>query len=231
MEELKSIVLDGGCLSIGALVTHADLASDRLIRDHAAALAEAASVIGSPQIRNRGTVGGNLVNASPAGDTVGPLVALDADLILMSTTGPRTVPAARFADGPGATVLREDELLATIRLKADPDRLSGYARLGARRALACAKVSVALAARRKSDGPLTDVRVALGAVAPTVVRSGKAETELEGKQLEEPVIARAVEAVKRDVSPIDDIRSTAEYRKEMCGVLLDRLLSATRGGE
>jgi CO/xanthine dehydrogenase FAD-binding subunit len=223
---LRGIRESDGFLLVGALATHADLDASRKVRSLATALAEAAAVMGSPAIRNRGTVGGNLLNASPAGDTVPPLVALEAEVELASACGTRVVPVAALATGPGKSARRPDELLTVVRIPVRPGRRSAFARLGTRKALAIAKVSVAVAARATEDGRLADVRVALGAVGPTVFRATGAESALEGRVPDAATLEAAAEAVKADARPITDLRSTDEYRREMCGVLLRRALAS-----
>lgn len=228
LDELTDIRVEDGYVVVGALVSHARLARDELIRRHGTALAEAAELVGSPQIRNRGTLGGNLMNASPAADTVPPLFVLDGEIRLVGPAGGRWIPVDGFARSPGVTVAREDEILSAVRFVAEGgDFLSRYDRLGTRKALAIAKLSVAIAGRRAgSGGVLERVRVALGAVAPTVIRARKAESLLEGARLSPGLIEEAASAVMDEARPISDIRSNADYRREMCGVLARRLLRA-----
>lgn len=228
--ELSGIRVGDGVLRVGALVTHSELASDPLVRRHALALAEAAAAVGSPAIRNRGTIGGNLANASPAGDTIPPLVALDASVVLAGPGGRRTVRAEGLATGPGRTVLAPGELIVAVLVPIETQgRASAFRRLGTRAALAIAKVSVAVAAAVGPGGVLSRVRVALGAVAPTVVRSPAAEAVLEGRVPDGAVLDAAAAAACKDARPISDIRSNETYRREMCGVLLRRAVSALRG--
>lgn len=231
VREMSDIGVVEGHVVVGALVTHARLAGDDVVRRHGMALAEAADLVGSPQIRNRGTLGGNVMNASPAADAVPPLFVLAAEIRLVGPAGERWVPVDEFATGPGITVKREDEILAAVRFEAEGGTFrSRFARMGTRKALAIAKVSVAIGARRAGPGgDLDRVRVALGAVAPTVIRARKAETLLEGARLSEATIEAAAAAVMDEARPISDIRSTAEYRREMCGVLTRRLLNAAEG--
>jgi len=230
IEEMKSINVQGERLEIGALVTHDDLAESNAVQEHATALAQAAEMVGSPQIRNRGTVGGNVVNASPAADTVPPLFVLDAELGLVGPGGERWVPVAEFAKAPGETVLCPDELLARIRFGLRDGFMTRYARLGTRKALSVSKVGVAIGARIDSDGLLDKVRVALGSVAPTVIRAEKTESVLEGRRMTDEVLLEAAATVRKEARPITDIRSTDEYRREMCGVLQGRMLAGLLGG-
>jgi CO/xanthine dehydrogenase FAD-binding subunit len=227
LEALRGIRVEGGALRIGALATHAEVAAHEAVRKHAAALAEAAAVVGSPAIRNRGTIGGNLANASPAADAVPPLVALGAVVEIAGPDGYREVAVECLAAGPGRTLLGPGELIAAVRLSLPgPGRTSAFRRLGTRQALAIAKVSVAVAATVGPDRTLAGVRVALGAVAPTVIRAAAAEAALEGRAPAPDVLAGAEAAVRTDARPITDIRSNEAWRREMCAVLLRRAVSA-----
>lgn len=229
--DLHGIKDEGDTLRVGALTTHQALVESHAIRTHAPLLAEACADVGSPQIRNRGTIGGNICTGSPAGDGLPPLAVLGARFHLSHATGERTVPFAEFFTGPQRTVLREGEVLTAVTFeKMAAAERHAWRKLGTRKAQTIAKIS--LAARcRVVDGTLRDVRIALGSVAPTVVRAARAEAYLEGRRLE-PGTAREAEAVIRtDIRPIDDIRSTARYRLHAAGVLLRRFveeLAATR---
>lgn len=217
------IGLHDNFLLIGAGATHARLAADPLVRTHAPALAVAAELIGSPAIRNRGTIGGNLANASPAADTLPPLYVLDAEVALSGPTGTRWVPVHEFATGPGKTVRTKTEIVSAVRFPArGPEVRSAFERLGTRKALAIARVSVAVSARVEADGILRRVRVALGAVGPTVIRARETEAILEGSVWVEDVARSACEAVMQEARPITDLRAGEDYRREMCGVLLRR---------
>lgn len=224
LEEMRYIEFEKGFIRIGGLTTHSDIESSVLLQTFARALVEGASVVGSPQIRNRGTIGGNLVNASPAGDTIPPLYVLDAEILVASIQGSRWIKIIDFFLGPGKTVILPNEILLEIRFKAREERFySGFERLGSRKALAISKVSVAFSAVISNDGFLSDVRVSLGAVAPTVIRSHSAEVFLEGRSPSKELFTEASEKVMADAKPITDIRSNEEYRKAMCGVLFRRL--------
>jgi carbon-monoxide dehydrogenase small subunit/xanthine dehydrogenase small subunit len=217
--ELRGIEERGGQLWIGAATTHTELLRSPLVARFAPALPQACAVIGGPQIRNRGTIGGNLANASPAADTVPALYAADAVVELVSVSDRRELPVAQFFTGPRRTVLAPDELVLGVRIPRREGVRAAFLRLGQRRAQAISKVSAAVAMTFR-DGRPDWVRVALGAVAPTVVRASQAEAALliggpDG-------LRRAREAVRAEVSPIDDLRSSREYRREMAGVLLER---------
>lgn len=225
------IRVEDGHVVIGAGATHAALADDERVRTHAPALARAAGMIGSPAIRNRGTLGGNLANASPAADTVPPLFVVGADVALQGPDGIRWVPIEDFAIGPGRTVRAATELVTAVRFPARGRSVrSAFERLGTRKALAIARVSVAVGARVEADGTLREVRVALGSVAPTVIRARETEGVLEGAIWGGEVARAACEAVTREARPITDLRAGAEYRREMCGVLLRRAVAEIVGG-
>jgi carbon-monoxide dehydrogenase small subunit/xanthine dehydrogenase small subunit len=217
--ELRGIEERGEELWIGAATTHTELTRSALVARYAPALPGASAVIGGPQIRNRGTLGGNLANASPAADTVPALFAADAVVELVSVSERRDIPIAQFFTGPRRTVLGPDELILGVRVPRRPGVRGAFLRLGQRRAQAISKVSVAVAMTFREGRPEW-VRVALGAVAPTVVRAPQAEAALLGGGHQG--LRRAREAVRDEVNPIDDLRSTRDYRREMAGVLLER---------
>ena len=224
LPELQGISEEGDALSIGPLTTHAELAGSPLLRENAPMLAEAATAVGSVQIRNRGTIGGNIGNCSPAADTVGPLIALNARLVLYSATSERTIPLETYATGPSRNVRAPGELITRVLI----DRLSdhesgGFAKMGQRQALACAKLSVTVRVGIER-GRFTMARVVLAAVGPTIFRAKKAEDGLLGQPATPESIARVVPLVREAATPISDIRSEDWYREEMTGVLFTRLM-------
>lgn len=227
--EARAVRLVGGRLAIGALVDFETLSRSALLGQVLPALRRAAGLMGSAQIRCRATLGGNLCNASPAGDAIPPLLVADAAVRLLSGRGERTLPLASFLLGPGATALAPGELLVGIEVPVVPDLRSAFERVGARAHHVITKASAALACRVQ-DGRLLDVRLALGAVAPTVVRAPAAEAALEGRAPDPQAIARAGEAAAAAARPIDDVRSTAAYRREACralvGMLVEELVRA-----
>jgi len=223
--ELEGIEERGDELWIGAAVTHSELVESPLVARLVPALAQACSVIGGPQIRNRGTLGGNLANASPAADTVPPLFAADAVVELGSLRRTRRLPITEVFTGPGVSVLEPDELILGVVVPIRPDVRGAFIRLGQRQAQAISKVSVAVALGGESRQP-DWVRVAFGAVAPTVIRARGAE-ELLVKGGPESIEA-AAEAARHEVRPIDDLRSTGEYRREMAAVILRRAVERVR---
>jgi carbon-monoxide dehydrogenase small subunit/xanthine dehydrogenase small subunit len=217
--ELLGIDERGDHLWIGAGVTHTEMAESPLVAQWVPALPAACAVIGGPQIRNRGTLGGNLANASPAADTVPPLYAADAVVEIASIYARREMPITEFFLGPRQTALEKDELILGVRIPMRPGVRGAFLRLGQRQAQAISKVSVAVALTFK-DGRPDWVRVALGAVAPTVMRAPRAEAALRDGGW--GGLQKAKAAVREEVQPIDDLRSTREYRREMAAVLLER---------
>jgi len=221
---LDGISLIDGRVHLGPLVTHSQVVASRLLFDVAYPLARACLEVGSPQIRNRGTVAGNVITASPANDTVAPLRALDAQVTLRSVRGSRTLALADFLLGVRRTALAPDELLVDLDFPAlRPDERGTFAKLGLRRSLAIAVVNAAAVVA--FDGPFArQVRLAFGSVAPTVVRAAEAERFLAGKQLTEDAIHEAAELAAGAVRPISDVRSPAGYRSDMVRVLAERAL-------
>jgi carbon-monoxide dehydrogenase small subunit/xanthine dehydrogenase small subunit len=217
--ELSGIEERGEELWIGAAATHTQMMESPLVARWAPALPAACAVIGGPQIRNRGTLGGNLANASPAADTVPPLYAADAVIELVSVSSRRDVPIADFFTGYRQTLLARDELIVGVRIPRRPGVRAAFLRLGQRQAQAISKVSVA-AAMTFHEGRPEWVRVACGAVAPTVIRATETENALLGGGWD--ALQRAKAAIRDEVRPIDDLRSTAVYRREMAAVLLER---------
>lgn len=225
--DLQGISLSraGGTLRLGALASYAAAMKDTVIGESFRAIWEGAREVGSPQIRSKGTFAGNCANASPAGDGIPPLYVHDARLVLARVGGAtREVPVSEFFLGPRRTVLGGDEIIQDILLPLAPRRRSAFEKLGTREAMAIAKASVAVAAR-VDDGRLSDVRVALGAVAPTVVRARETEKLLEGQLASPGLFEDAARAVVAECAPIDDFRSNARYRRAMVGVMLKRALA------
>jgi len=214
-----------GVLRLGALVTHAEAVESPLVRAHAPLLAEACATIGSPQIRNLGTLGGNCITASRAGDSLPALLALDAEMVLLSLEGERRVPMTEFFTGPRTTARRRDELLGYILVPvAASDERSCYLKLTQRKALAISLVSVAFRLRMDPGAPrrCLEAAVAFGSLAPMVIRARAVEAALAGRELDEATITRAAEAALGEVSPRDDVRASAEYRRAMVQALVRR---------
>jgi carbon-monoxide dehydrogenase small subunit/xanthine dehydrogenase small subunit len=217
--ELKGIEEREGDLWIGAAATHTEVMESFLVARWLPALHQACAVVGGPQIRNRGTIGGNLANASPAADAVPPLMAAGATVDLVSANGRRSVALDDFFTGYRTTVLEPDELILAVRVPRRPGLRSVFLRLGQRQAQAISKVSLAVGMTFREGKP-DYVRVALGSVAPTVIRAPETEKALLAGGYDG--LMRAKQAVRDEVRPIDDIRSTRDYRREMAAVLLER---------
>jgi xanthine dehydrogenase FAD-binding subunit len=226
LKSLHKITSGKKDLTIGPLTTFSEIEQSAVLNKYASPLVEAASLAGSVQIRNRATIGGNVANGSPAGDTIAPLYALGATLELTSSKAKRTVAIEDFFKGPGLTILKPTELITAIKIPRSNNR-GFFLRLAARKALAISKISVAASLIIKR-GVIVDVRIALGAVAPTVIRASKTEKYLLGKKLSPDIIEQAALIARDEARPIDDIRSVAIYRKEMVAVLLKRGLNSIR---
>lgn len=230
LDALRGVALEGGALVIGALTTYAELRRHPLVAAHLPALAEAAATIGAAQIQNRGTIGGNAVNASPAGDTLPLLLATDAELVLGSVRGERAIPAAEFWPAYRRTPRADDELLLRIRIPVDARRQVRFRKVGTRLAQAISKVVMALAWRTEEDGGAwRDVRLALGSVAATPIRARAAEAALTGTMPSRDSAQAAAAALAAEIHPIDDVRSTAAYRRLVAERVLLRLLRDAGG--
>jgi CO/xanthine dehydrogenase FAD-binding subunit len=228
LDELRGIGYDGYEVSIGALTTHAELRHSPVIRARLPALAEAAATIGAAQIQNRGTIGGNICNASPAGDALPVLLAVDAVFDLGSMSGERAVGALDFWTGYRQTALRKDELLLRVRFPVERYRRTRFRKVGTRRAQAISKVVMALS-YEEDGGVWRDVRLALGSVAPTTVRAPGTEAVLEGAAPRETVADHAAATLAEEIAPIDDVRSTSAYRRSVSARVLHRLLREEGG--
>ena len=220
-------VVDGSIV-LGALTPHDWLAGSDEVRAGWTALADAASIVGSPATRGTGTLGGNLMNASPAAETTAPLVVFDAVVTLRAAGGgTRTVPVAELATGPGRTMAREGELLTGVTVPAPAEGSgSAYIRLEYRRAMEIAVVGAA-ALVTVADGVVRDARIALTAVAPTIVRAPDAEATLRGASPTREAFAAAGRAAADAAHPIDDVRASADYRRAMLAVVVARVLAAS----
>lgn len=220
---LNYIKKEDGKIKIGATTTLAELLKNKVISENASVLKDAVKVMGSMAIRNAATIGGNLVNASPAADSAIPLMILDAELVLKSNEDERTVKVEEFFTGPGETVLKSNEILVEIIIPVCSGK-SVFKKLGKRKSETLSIVNTG-ARVVLEEGYCKEARIAIGSVAPTPLRCRNAEKILENKKITEEVIQSAVDAVIEDISPIDDQRATAWYRKQVAGVLMKRTLN------
>ncbi|TFG67689.1 MAG: carbon monoxide dehydrogenase [Thermomicrobiales bacterium] len=236
LDELRGITVDSGALSLGALTTYTEIRRSAVCREHLPVLVEAAATIGAAQIQNRGTLGGNVANASPAGDTLPVLLAADATFVLGSIRGERTVASSEFWPAYRRTALAPDELLLRIRIPLLAGREMRFRKVGTRRAQSISKVVMALGWRdgepaepRSVAAPWTEVRLALGSVAATPIRARATEAALEGRPPTPETADQAAEALAAELHPIDDVRSTAEYRRIVAARVLHRLIREAGG--
>lgn len=227
LSELRGIRQVNNHVEIGAGVKIAQLLTDPLIAEHARPLRQAAAVLGNPLVRNRATVAGNLVNASPAADTAPPLLALGAEVELASVRGRRCIRLEDFITGVNRTLREPDELMTAIRFPIPPDHsAAAFDKLGLRKAAACSVVSAAVLVEWEESGACRQARIALGAVAPRPLRALAAEDALQGQWLTPEIIASAAQLAAEAASPIDDIRATAAYRRRATQVMVRRLLAS-----
>lgn len=219
-----------GVVHLGPLVTHGQVATSQLLQAVAFPLVRASWEVGAPQIRNRGTVAGNLITASPANDTISPLMALDASVVLQSHSGKRAVRLVDFYIGVRKTVMRPDEILTEIFFQGMPKDARGtFIKLALRRAQAISVVDIA--AILHFEGPrISKASITLGAVTPTIIHAAQAEQALVGKELTAESIRDAGRLAAQASSPIDDVRASAAYRKRMVAVLVERGLRTLRDG-
>ncbi len=226
--ELKGVTREGDLLRLGSLTTITELLRDPLVAEHLPVLREACDHFASDQIRNAATLGGNISNASPAGDTLVPLMALDAEVELASRPDEaiyrRRMPLSEFFVGPGKTRRAPAELVSAVLVPCPPSgHVARFYKFGTRPALDISAISIALAGVRE-NGHIAQVRIALGAVAPTPLRALAAEEALEGRPLNAQTIALAAATARAEIQPIDDLRASAWYRQELVHNMLTRML-------
>ena len=229
VSELTGIVLAKNEVRIGALTTISELMANPLIAKFFPMLVEAGDHFASEQIRNIATLGGNVCNASPAGDTLVPLLALDASVELAAkpngSVETRATPLASFLAGPGKTHREPGELLVAVRIPLPPaDHVQRFYKFGTRPALDISAIAIGLAAV-KAKGVLSHVRLAYGAVAPVPMRGSHAEAVLEGKKLDPALIEQAAQAARDEIKPISDVRASDWYRRELVHNIVKRMLA------
>jgi xanthine dehydrogenase FAD-binding subunit len=226
LPELRGLCEGGGCILIGASVTHAELRRSPLVQRGLPALAAAAATVGGTQIQALGTIAGNVANASPAGDLAPALLIAEGDVVVASVRGERRVPVRKFWIGYRRIDLQPDELIVRFELPAIPaGAREAFHKLGPRAAQAISKVMAAHRTRLE-DGRIADIRIALGSVGPTAVRLDAVESWLRGRALDASTLEEAEARVAAAIEPIDDIRSTADYRRWVSGRLVRGFLGA-----
>jgi carbon-monoxide dehydrogenase medium subunit len=225
IQELNFIRETSETIEIGPLITHTDLTQNQIIQTYLPALAKAVSYIGSPQIRNRGTVVGNMVHASPAADSLPILYARNATIQIQTKEETHLVPIEEFIIGPGEVAITPQGIVTGIVVPKLPNYIGDYLTLRQRQALSCNVVSVGVEMLIKKSF-IQDIRIALGAVSPTVVRGRKTEALLTNKMVNVDLINKASQMIQTECIPIDDVRSNKEYRQAMTGVLLTRFLQS-----
>lgn len=229
VDELRGITDEGDALRIGALTTYTELIRSELIRRHAPALAGASRTIGAIQIQNRGTIGGNIVNASPAGDSLPVLAAYGAEVDIGSARGTRRVFFNELYTGYRRTVLEADELLLAVRIpKLKQGERDFFWKVGTRRAQAISKTVLAAKAQIRGDR-IEAISIAVGSVAPTVIRAPQTERVLAGSTLTPALVEQARQTIAQEITPISDLRSTEHYRRTVTGNVLVKFLRQLAG--
>jgi len=226
LPELRGIEVAPEHVTLGALTTYTEIQANEILQREFPMLCQAASETGGIAIQNRGTLGGNIANASPAGDSPPALLVYDAELELVSARGSRSVPYDGFHTGYKQMLMRADELIKSIRLpRYREPRRHYYRKVGTRKAQAISKICFAGVAQMDGD-KIEDVRIALGSVAPTVIRCSRTEDVLRDRKIDAAIVSAARAEMTREISPIDDLRSTANYRLRVAlNVLEDFLMT------
>jgi len=224
LKELKEVTVTSDHVMLGALTTYGELQEIDVLKKEFPLLCHAAKETGAIAIQNRGTLGGNIANASPAADSPPALLVYEAEVELVSTAGARWVRYLDFHLGYKRTVMGADELISRIRIpRGNAGAFQYYRKVGTRKAQAISKICFAGMGSLK-NGVIQDVRIALGSVAPTAIRCSKTEAYLKGKKLDSHILSQARTQIENEVAPIDDIRSTAEFRSTVTGNLLEEFL-------
>jgi carbon-monoxide dehydrogenase medium subunit len=222
IEELNYIKESEGEVYIGAGTTISDLINSKIIREECSVLHQAAEDFADPIVRNSATIGGNLADASPAADVAPPLLVLNAVLEIESINGKREVPLKDFFTGPRKTVLREDEMISSIKIKNSFLNKNGcFIKLGLRQAMAISVATMAMILEVEKN-KVKNVRIAMGSIAPIPLRLSKTEEFLMNKEVNDDLIEKAIAKVREEVNPIGDVRASAEYRRYVSGILFKR---------
>jgi CO/xanthine dehydrogenase FAD-binding subunit len=222
---MLGITKTNGDTCLGARLTHSQVLASPLLKREYPALVNACQQVGGPPVRNRGTLAGNLANASPAADSALPLLVYDAQIVASRLAGERVIPLNKFYLGPAKTRLAVDEFMREVRIPKMPPRTGAiFLKLGNRQAMAIAVASVAIRFSLDENDRITQVRIALGSVAPTPVRAYQAEAILQSNPLDEKTIILAAQAAQQAASPISDLRASTGYRMKMVAVLTKRAL-------
>jgi carbon-monoxide dehydrogenase medium subunit len=230
IEALRKINQNGeGEVFVGAMVKHAEVAGDPLLNRYFPALAEASGLVGSPSTRNMGTIGGNICNASPSADTAPPLLAYDAKVVIRSFSGETQAAIEDFFTGPSTTRLKKGQIVKGFILKPRSGLIAAYEKLGIRKAMEIAIVNACVSILIDQSRFCSEIRIALGAVAPMPIRAKGAERVLKGRKITHDLIRKAAEAAMDEATPISDIRASAGYRMKMIGVLLRKMISDLTG--
>ena len=225
IESLKFVQEVNGWIEIGSSTTHTMVDQAQLLQNSAPALVSASHSIGCPQTRARGTIGGNLSNASPAADTAPPLLVLNAEVVIQTATGQNAVPMTEFFIGPGKSILSASDILTSVRFKHPLGRMgSSFLKLGKRKGMAISVASVAAYVHLDNDGCLDEIRLAYGSLAPTPVRGYTVEKNLIGNHPTLDNMQKAAWKCEQDVAPISDLRASASYRLQAARILTIRAL-------
>jgi len=214
---------------VGAMVAHTEVAQSPLLKRYFTALAKASGMVGSPSIRNMATIGGNICNASPSADTAPPLLAYNAKAIIWGPTGEKRVSIEDFFIGPSTNILKAGEILKGFLLRPEKGLIAGYSKLGTRKAMEIAIANVCVSMIVEKNNYCSEIRIALGAVAPTPVRAKRAEDTLRDKKIAPELIKKTAKVAVSETKPISDIRASADYRKKMIGVLVEKTISEISG--
>ena len=230
LEAIKGIAERDGRLEIGAGELIADIMDSELVRKKVPFLREVLQKFANPLVRNMATLAGNIADSSPIGDTIPPLLVLEAEVVVASAGGERVIALKEFFTGPGKNVLKDEEVICKVRFPLPAKGAGGHVKLGLRKGTSCSVASVAvwLVADKNT---VEDIRIALGGVAPTPVRACKTEDAFKGQSLDWDRIAELSQRVMEEISPITDVRGSAEYRKQVSAALLGKAVRQALGLE